>query len=93
MPRRLETWIDTLDAELEPLSRFILPGGGAGAAALHACRAVCRRAERAAVRLAAEDPVNPEVIVYLNRLSDLLFVLARWVNAREGVEEPVWEGA
>jgi cob(I)alamin adenosyltransferase len=93
MPRRLETWIDTLDAELEPLSRFILPGGGGAAAALHVCRAVCRRAERAAVRLVAEEPVNPEVIVYLNRLSDLLFVLARWVNAREGVEEPVWEGA
>lgn len=92
MTRRLEAWIDALDAELVPLTRFILPGGAPGAAALHVCRAVCRRAERAAVRLAAVELVNPEVIVYLNRLSDLLFVLARWVNAREGVEEPVWEG-
>ena len=92
MAARLEAWIDRMDAEIAPLSRFILPGGSPGAAALHVARAVCRRAERAAVRLSSEAPVNPHVIVYLNRLSDLLFVLARWVNAREGVEEPVWEG-
>lgn len=93
MAARLEAWIDTLDAEVAPLTRFILPGGAPGAAALHVCRAVCRRAERAAVGLAESEPVNPHVIVYLNRLSDLLFVLARWVNARESVEEPVWESA
>jgi cob(I)alamin adenosyltransferase len=92
MAERLEAWIDRLDREVAPLTRFILPGGAPGAAALHVARAVCRRAERAAVRLASEEPVNAHVIVYLNRLSDLLFVLARWVNAREGVEEPVWDG-
>lgn len=89
--RRLETWIDRWDAELVPLTRFILPGGAPGGAALHVCRGVCRRAERAVVRLAEAAPVNPEIIVYLNRLSDLLFVLARWVNAREGIEELIWE--
>jgi cob(I)alamin adenosyltransferase len=89
---RLEALIDRWDAETAPLTRFILPGGAPGAAALHVCRVVCRRAERCAVRLSEVEPVNPGVIVYLNRLSDFLFVLARWVNAREGVEEPAWEG-
>jgi iron complex transport system substrate-binding protein len=88
---RLEAWIDQYDAETAPLTHFILPGGAPGAAALHVCRGVCRRAERAVVRLAQADPVNPSALVYLNRLSDLLFVLARWVNAREGVAEPIWE--
>jgi len=88
----LEVIIDRLDAEISPLTQFILPGGAPGAAALQVCRAVCRRAERRVVELAAVDEVNPEVVTYLNRLSDLLFVMARWVNAREGVEEPVWEG-
>lgn len=91
--RRLEEWIDRWDAETAPLSQFILPGGAPGAAALHVCRAVCRRAERCVVRLGGAETVNALVVVYLNRLSDLLFVLARWVNAREGIEEPVWEGA
>lgn len=91
LARRLEGWIDHWEAETEPLTRFILPGGAPGAAALHVCRGVCRRAERAVVRLAEAEEVNAEVVVYLNRLSDLLFVLARWVNARDGVEEPVWE--
>jgi cob(I)alamin adenosyltransferase len=88
---RLEARIDQYDAETAPLTHFILPGGAPGAASLHVCRGVCRRAERAVVRLAQADPVNPAVLVYLNRLSDLLFVLARWVNAREGVAEPIWE--
>ena len=89
--QRLEAWIDRWDAETTPLTRFILPGGAPGAAALHVCRGTCRRAERCVVRLAETEDVNPPVMVYLNRLSDLLFVLARWVNAREGVEEPIWE--
>jgi cob(I)alamin adenosyltransferase len=89
---RLEAWIDRLDAETSPLTTFILPDGSPGAAALHVCRAVCRRAERRVVALAETEPVSPQVIVYLNRLSDLLFVLARWVNAREGVTEPIWDG-
>jgi cob(I)alamin adenosyltransferase len=89
---RLEAWIDRLDAETVPLTTFILPGGVAGAAALQVCRAVCRRAERRVVELAGAEPVNAQVIAYLNRLSDLLFTLARWVNAREGVAEPAWDG-
>ncbi len=87
---RLEGLIDRWDAELPPLKHFILPGGSPASAALQVCRAVCRRAERAVVGLEAISPVNPEVVVYLNRLSDLLFVLARWVNAKRGVSEPVW---
>ncbi len=84
----LEAAIDRHDAELEPLRQFIVPAGHAGSAALHHARAVVRRAERAAVRLAHEaGDVNPAVLRYLNRLSDLLFVLARLVNARHGVSE------
>jgi cob(I)alamin adenosyltransferase len=89
---RLERWIDHLESETEPLTTFILPGGSTGAAALHVCRAVCRRAERHVVALAATEPISPQVIVYLNRLSDALFTLARWVNARQGVPEPTWGG-
>jgi cob(I)alamin adenosyltransferase len=90
---RLEEWIDRVETEVAPLASFILPGGAPGAAALQVARAVCRRAERRVVALAAAEPLNPLVVVYLNRLSDLLFVLARWVNAREGVPEPAWSGA
>lgn len=92
----LEHLIDRFEAELPPLTRFILPGGGGLAAALHHARVVCRRAERRCVTLAsleaeAESPaLNPEVIRYLNRLSDLLFVLARVANCRQGVEDIVW---
>ncbi len=88
--KRLEELIDRWDAETTPLKNFILPGGAPGAAVLHVCRAVCRRAERGLVGLARTATVNPETIIYLNRLSDLLFVLARWVNARAGVEESIW---
>jgi cob(I)alamin adenosyltransferase len=88
---RLEQRIDRFDAEVPPLRNFILPGGGPAAAALQVCRAVCRRAERSVVRLAAAEPVDPRAVVYLNRLSDLLFVLARWVNHQAGIEEPVWK--
>jgi cob(I)alamin adenosyltransferase len=88
--RRLEAMIDGWDMDLKPLKNFILPGGCPGAAALQVCRAVCRRAERSVVRLAAGETVHSGAIVYLNRLSDLLFVLARWVNSQEGIEEPLW---
>jgi cob(I)alamin adenosyltransferase len=84
---RLEGTIDALDAECPPLRRFILPGGTSGGAALHLARTVCRRAERRVVSLGA---VNPIVVVYLNRLSDLLFVMARAVNHRAGVPETEW---
>lgn len=90
---RLEGLIDRWDAETTPLTQFILPGGAPGAAAIHLCRVVCRRAERRVVELAQEEALNPNIGVYLNRLSDLFFVLARWINAREGVDEPVWQGA
>ncbi|MHC4860698.1 MAG: cob(I)yrinic acid a,c-diamide adenosyltransferase [Planctomycetota bacterium] len=88
----LEARIDEHDAENAPLANFVLPGGAPGAAALHVCRAVWRRAERAVVGLGAAEDVNPQAIVYLNRLSDLLFVLARRVNREEGVDEPTWGG-
>ena len=77
---RLETELDALNADLEPLTSFVLPGGSPPAAYLHQARTVCRRAERVCVALAAEQPVNPAVLTYLNRLSDFLFVAARWCN-------------
>ena len=82
----LEQRCDEVNARLAPLRSFVLPGGTAAAAYLHVCRTVCRRAERLAV--ACGDELNPEVVRYLNRLSDLLFILARGVNAGE---EPLWE--
>jgi cob(I)alamin adenosyltransferase len=86
---RLEGVIDLLEGELPPLTRFILSGGCAAGAALHLARTVCRRAERQVVSL-GPDAVEPEVLEYLNRLSDLLFVMARAVNRRAGVPETPW---
>jgi cob(I)alamin adenosyltransferase len=86
---RLEAWIDLLDGELPPLRSFILAGGSPAGAALHVARTVCRRAERAVVSL-GQDAVEPELRVYLNRLSDLLFVIARAANHRDGVPESEW---
>ena len=85
-----ERRIDAAEAELPPLDAFVLPGGSPGGAALHHARTVCRRAERAIVALAAGQPVEPGVIVYMNRLSDLLFVLARLENHRAGQPERKW---
>ena len=87
----METAIDTLSEELPPLMNFILPGGCTTGAILHIARVVCRRSERCVVRLAREGEVNPEIIRSLNRLSDLLFVLARTVNFRANASEPIWE--
>jgi cob(I)alamin adenosyltransferase len=86
---RLERTIDRLEAELPPLRRFILPGGCAAGAFLHQARTVCRRAERRVVGLGS-DAVDSIVIVYLNRLSDLLFVMARAANHRAGAPEIEW---
>ncbi len=86
----LEHAIDAADAELEPLRAFILPGGSPKAAALHVARTVCRRAERRIVDIADEMEIPPLVIVYLNRLSDLLFTLARLANKRASAEETAW---
>jgi len=87
---RMETWIDTADDEVSPLKSFILPGGAAPAAALHAARTVCRRAERAVVDLSRRQAVRREVIRYMNRLSDFLFAVARLVNHRLGDHEQTW---
>ncbi len=87
----LEQMIDRLEARLEPLRQFLLPGGGPAAAHLHLARTICRRAERAVTALAHDEPVNPQAAIYLNRLSDALFVLARSANARAGVADTVWQ--
>ena len=81
---RLEREIDEMNASLDPLTSFILPSGSAGVSALHLARAVVRRAERAAVALHEAEPLNPQLLAYLNRLSDHLFVAARVVAARDG---------
>jgi cob(I)alamin adenosyltransferase len=85
---QLEELCDLVNERLEPLKSFVLPGGTEAAARLHVARAVCRRVERLAVALAAEHDVNPAALAYLNRLSDLLFILARAANA--GSPEPLW---
>lgn len=87
----LEALIDRLGERLGPLENFILPGGSAGAAHLHVARTVCRRAERLAVSLAREEPVGPYVVRYLNRLSDALFVMARYENAYRGRPDVLWD--
>ncbi len=86
---RLESEIDTLNADLAPLTSFVLPGGTPSAAALHLCRTVARRAERLAVALAAREAVNPEATRYINRLSDFFFVAARLANDR-GAGDVLW---
>jgi cob(I)alamin adenosyltransferase len=89
---RLEEWIDTLEAELTPLTQFIVPGGGPLGAQLHFARTVCRRAERRIVALSTAATVRGEILRYVNRLADLLFVMARAANARAGVPERTWSG-
>ena len=88
---RLERLIDELNAVVGPLTNFLLPGGSPGAAQLHVARTVCRRAEREAITLGHEEPVGELVIPYLNRLSDALFVMARYENHERGVAEPLWQ--
>lgn len=86
---RLEEWIDLLEAELPPLRRFILAGGSAAGASLHVARTICRRAERSMVGL-GPDAFENDLLVYMNRLSDLLFVMARAANGRAGATETEW---
>jgi cob(I)alamin adenosyltransferase len=88
--KRLEEWIDEIDAKLPPLSNFILPGGCAMAARLHHCRTACRRAERAIERL--ESPAKPSILPYINRLSSYFFARARLENQEAGVQETAWKG-
>lgn len=87
----LESAMDRLSETLPPLENFVLPGGCPAAAQLHVARAVCRRAERLVVRLSREETVSPEILRYLNRLSDALFVLARYENRSRGVEDVLWD--
>jgi cob(I)alamin adenosyltransferase len=87
----LEPHIDRLEGEVPPLSEFILPGGARPAAHLHLARAICRRAERRVVTLSHHEEVNPAIIAYLNRLSDLLFAVARAANMRSHVLDTFWE--
>lgn len=86
----LEAWIDEYDAKLPPLKTFILPSGSPLAVHLHAARSVCRRAERASVKIRVSDSTNRHLLPYLNRLSDLLFILARYSNKRDRCEELPW---
>jgi cob(I)alamin adenosyltransferase len=87
---RLERAIDARESDLPPLRAFILPGGSRLGALLHLARTVCRRAERSVVALARQEDVDPQVVVYVNRLSDLLFVLARHANLAQGTAEDTW---
>jgi len=89
--RQLEAEIDGMNADLAPLRSFVLPGGTRLNTELHACRTICRRAERIAVALSRAEPIPPEVVQYLNRLSDAFFVWSRWVNHVLGVDEVLWE--
>jgi cob(I)alamin adenosyltransferase len=88
--QKLEELIDELNEVVGPLQNFILPGGSIGAAHLHMARTICRRAERAVYTLAREEPIGGLVMAYLNRLSDLLFVMARYENNQRGLTEPLW---
>ena len=90
-PARLEAAVEAMNAELSPLKEFILPGGTRAASLAHLARTVCRRAERAVVTLGAAEPVSEAARQYLNRLSDLLFVLGRWLNKAEGGGDVLWQ--
>jgi cob(I)alamin adenosyltransferase len=87
----LERDIDALQADLQPLTNFVLPGGSLAAAELHVARTVCRRAERLLTTLARKETVGPCTVPYLNRLSDLLFVMARWENKAKGRPDVTWD--
>lgn len=86
----LETTIDAVDSRLPKLDRFVLPGGSLEAARAHVARTVCRRAERRIISLSAQAPVDPQVVAYVNRISDLLFVIARFNNINQNIDEIFW---
>ena len=86
----MERWMDEWEAVLPPLTSFILPGGSESGSALHMCRTVCRRAERRVVALGSAEAIDPSILTYLNRLSDTLFVLARFINRRCEQPETTW---
>jgi cob(I)alamin adenosyltransferase len=88
--QRLEKEIDQMEKKLKPLRNFILPGGSAGSAGLHLARTVCRRSERSLITLHQKEPVRAQVLIYLNRLSDYLFVMARFINSKSKVKDVLW---
>ncbi len=89
---KMEKEIDQMEGELTPLKHFILPGGGKPSALLHLARTVCRRAERGLVSLSHTETLRSEILIYLNRLSDFLFVMARYSNLKAGIKDVLWEG-
>jgi len=89
--QQLERWIDSLNDTLEPLKEFILPGGHRAAALCHVARSICRRAERLLTGIAKSEAINPQTLTYLNRLSDLLFVMARYINNQAGNADVLWQ--
>ena len=89
---QMEVEIDAMEEKLPPLSNFILPGGALSASRVHIARSVCRRVERQVVALAQKQKIDSSIIKYLNRLSDLFFMLARFINKNEGAEEVMWSG-
>lgn len=89
-PVEMENLIDNLTEKIPPLNQFILPGGGKSGAQLHVARTIARRAERRIVDLAQKEEIDPIIIIYLNRLSDLLFTMARYVNYKEKKKEKIW---
>lgn len=88
--KEIENWIDEMEKRLSPLRNFILPRGPFLSSYLHLTRAICRRAERSLVALGQKEKIEPQIIPYINRLSDLLFILARWINKRQGYKEQIW---
>lgn len=88
---RLEGWIDSLDERTPKIRSFIIPGGTEISSRCHVARTICRRAERRIISLAEIEPVAPEVIEYINRLSDYLFIMARYLNFLDGVEDIAWQ--
>jgi cob(I)alamin adenosyltransferase len=91
MIENLEVFIDTFESELPPITNFILPGGNIAAAQIHQVRTIVRRAETLVVKLSDKDEINSNSIKYLNRLSDLMFVMGRLINKRNGVEDIIWK--
>jgi cob(I)alamin adenosyltransferase len=89
---KLEQWIDEMTSKLKPLQHFILPGGNVSAAYLHLARAICRRAERVMVSLKKSEDIANELVIFVNRLSDLLFTMARYANHLSGANEVIWQG-
>lgn len=91
--KEMEEEIDKMDKEIEPLKNFILPGGHKAASLIHLSRTICRRAERSVVKLSNEEQIDSTIITYLNRLSDLLFTMARYVNFKNGEKEKIWKSS